>query len=403
MLEKKNVIHTSERAILVGLVHQHQPEEKLQEYLDELEFLTETAGGNAVKRFYQKLDRPHPATFVGSGKIEELRLYTQEHKIDLVIFDDELSPSQLKNIEKIFNPNELEKNVKILDRTNLILDIFAQRARTAHSKTQVELAQYQYLLPRLTRMWTHLERQKGGIGLRGPGETEIETDRRIIREKISLLKSRLKDIDKQMAIQRKNRGELVRVALVGYTNVGKSTLMNLLSKSEVFAENKLFATLDTTVRKVVLENLPFLLSDTVGFIRKLPTQLVESFKSTLDETRESDLLLHVVDISHPQWEEQMAIVKRTLLEIGAGDKPVLTIFNKVDAFKDPELDEDDLTIEHPKPTLAELQKSWMRKKEEDALFISATSRINLDEFRKTLYERIAQIHRERYPYNNFLY
>lgn len=403
MIENRKTIRERERAVLVGVIHQYQDEETLREYMDELEFLVDTAGGVSVKRFTQKLDRPHAGTFIGPGKILELQQYVEENEIDMVVFDDELTPSQLKNIERIFNPVEYDKNVKILDRTNLILDIFAQRARTSHSRTQVELAQYQYLLPRLTRMWTHLERQKGGIGLRGPGETQIETDRRIIQDKIALLKEKLRSIDKQMATQRKNRGELVRVALVGYTNVGKSTIMNLLSKSEVLAENKLFATLDTTVRKVVIENLPFLLSDTVGFIRKLPTQLVESFKSTLDETRESDILLHVVDISHPQWEEHMAVVKKTLAEIGAIDKKIITVFNKVDAFKNPDEDEFDLTIAERKPTLEQLQESWMSRKEEDTVFISAYRKINIDGFRSLLYDRIKEIHSIRYPYNHFLY
>lgn len=403
MIENRKTIRERERAVLVGVIHQYQDEETLREYMDELEFLVDTAGGVSVKRFTQKLDRPNAGTFIGPGKIIELQQYVEENEIDMVVFDDELTPSQLKNIERIFNPVEYDKNVKILDRTNLILDIFAQRARTSHSRTQVELAQYQYLLPRLTRMWTHLERQKGGIGLRGPGETQIETDRRIIQDKIALLKEKLRSIDKQMATQRKNRGELVRVALVGYTNVGKSTIMNLLSKSEVLAENKLFATLDTTVRKVVIENLPFLLSDTVGFIRKLPTQLVESFKSTLDETRESDILLHVVDISHPQWEEHMAVVKKTLAEIGAIDKKIITVFNKVDAFKNPDEDEFDLTIAERKPTLEQLQESWMSRKEEDTVFISAYRKINIDGFRSLLYDRIKEIHSIRYPYNHFLY
>jgi GTP-binding protein HflX len=402
MIEGKSA--RSERALLVGLIHREQPQEKMEEYLAELAFLVETAGATCVERAHQKLDRPHPAYFIGPGKLEEIRLRAGELNIDLVVFDDELSPSQLKNIEKEFNPKEFENNIKVMDRTNLILDIFAQRARTAHAKTQVELAQYQYLLPRLTRMWTHLERQKGGIGLRGPGETEIETDRRIIRDKISLLKTRLGTIDKQMQTQRKNRGELVRVALVGYTNVGKSTLMNLLSKSEVFAENKLFATLDTTVRKVVIENLPFLLSDTVGFIRKLPTQLVESFKSTLDEVRESDLLLHVVDVSHPQFEDHVQVVQRTLNEIGAGEKPTLMVFNKVDAYRAAEIDPHDLTkkVEGPQ-NLEDLQRMWLARGADEAIFISATQRLNLDEFRSTLYRRISQIHKERYPYNHFLY
>lgn len=401
---KKNSL-SPEKAVLIGIIHQQQSEAQLKEYLDELAFLVDTAGAEEMKRFVQKLDKPNPSTFIGSGKIEEVREFVLEAGVDMLVFDDELSPSQLKNIEKIFNPdpNSLEKKIKVLDRTNLILDIFAQRARTSHARTQVELAQYQYLLPRLTRMWTHLERQKGGIGMRGPGETEIETDRRIIREKIALLRDKLKTIDLQMATQRKNRGELVRVALVGYTNVGKSTLMNVLSKSEVFAENKLFATLDTTVRKVVLENLPFLLSDTVGFIRKLPTQLVESFKSTLDEVRESDLLLHVVDISHPQFEAQIQVVQKTLAEIGAGDKPVLMVFNKIDQFQTPEFDPFDLGDTPAPPDLEQLQRTWMNRGDVDAIFISAVQRTHLDGFRKVLYEKIAGIHRERYPYNHFLY
>lgn len=401
----KRLSDTPEKAVLIGIIHQHQSEAQLKEYLDELAFLVDTAGAEEMKRFVQKLDKPNPSTFIGSGKIEEVREFVEMAGIDMLVFDDELSPSQLKNIEKIFNPdpNSLEKKVKVLDRTHLILDIFAQRARTSHARTQVELAQYQYLLPRLTRMWTHLERQKGGIGMRGPGETEIETDRRIIREKIALLRDKLKTIDLQMATQRKNRGELVRVALVGYTNVGKSTLMTLLSKSEVFAENKLFATLDTTVRKVVLENLPFLLSDTVGFIRKLPTQLVESFKSTLDEVRESDLLLHVVDISHPQFEAQIQVVQKTLAEIGAGDKPVLMVFNKIDQFQTPEFDPFDLG-ETPAPLdLEQLQRTWMNRGDGEAVFISAVQRTHLDAFRKVLYDKIAAIHQERYPYNHFLY
>jgi GTP-binding protein HflX len=371
--------------------------DKTHEYLDELEFLVETAGGAVIDRFVQSLDFPNPKTYVGSGKLLEIKEYVKVEEIDLVVFDDELSPSQLRNIEK-----ELE--CKILDRTNLILDIFAKRAQTAHAKVQVELAQYQYLLPRLTRMWTHLERQKGGIGLRGPGETEIETDRRIIRDKISLLKKRLVQIDKQMATQRKNRGELIRVALVGYTNVGKSTIMNLLSKSEVFAENKLFATLDTTVRKVVVDNLPFLLSDTVGFIRKLPHGLVESFKSTLDEVRESDLLVHVVDISHPEFEDQIKTVSETLSELGAGDKKVIMVFNKVDAYKWVEKEEDDLTpatVENI--SLEELKNTWMAKENKPCIFISAKTRENYQEFRQLMYNNIKEVHAIRYPYNNFLY
>ncbi|NBC83088.1 MAG: GTPase HflX [Bacteroidetes bacterium] len=387
-----------ERAVLVGFINQEQNQEKVQEYLNELAFLAETAGANTIEQFTQQLDTPNPKTFVGSGKLEEIRQFVLTHHIDTVIFDDELSPTQLRNIER-----EL-KNCKILDRTNLILDIFAGRAQTAHAKAQVELAQYQYLLPRLTRMWTHLERQRGGIGMRGPGETEIETDRRIIRDKISRLKEQLKKIDRQKSTQRKNRGKLVRVSLVGYTNVGKSTLMNVLSKSEVFAENKLFATLDTTVRKVVIGNLPFLLSDTVGFIRKLPHSLVESFKSTLDEVRESDILLHVVDISHPDFEEQIRIVNETLQEIGANDKKVIYVFNKIDAYDYDQKEEDDLT---PKTranfTLDELKKSWMAKNNAPALFISALEKDNLTEFRNFLYEEVKMLHVQRFPYNDFLY
>ncbi|MGE4288108.1 MAG: GTPase HflX [Salinivirgaceae bacterium] len=386
-----------EQAVLIGVINQDQDEQQVEEYLDELAFLTETAGAIPVKRFTQKLDKPHPKTFVGTGKINEIATYVEEHEIKLIIFDDELTPSQLRNIERAFNS-------RVLDRTNLILDIFAQRAQTAHAKVQVELAQYQYLLPRLTRMWTHLERQRGGIGLRGPGETEIETDRRIIRDKISRLKEQLEKIDRQMSTQRKNRGEMVRVALVGYTNVGKSTLMNLLSKSEVFAENKLFATLDTTVRKVVIGNLPFLLSDTVGFIRKLPHDLVESFKSTLDEVREADVLLHVVDISHPNFEEQIEVVKQTLHEIDKTEKPTFIIFNKIDAYQFIKKDEDDLT---PKTidnfSLEELKKSWMAKNNLPCIFISAKEKNNIDEFRNLIYDKVREIHAKRYPYNNFLF
>lgn len=404
MIEKKKLDVKELRAVLVGIIYQHQTEEKLNEYLDELAFLAETAGIRSVKRYSQRLDKPLPGTFIGSGKISEIQQWVETHEIELVIFDDELSPSQLRNIDKLFNPDEHNKKVLILDRTNLILDIFAQRARTAHAKTQVDLAYYQYMLPRLKGMWTHLERQRGGTGTRGgSGEKEIETDSRIVREKISLLKEKLKEIDKQMITQRKNRGELVRVALVGYTNVGKSTIMNLISKSEVFAENKLFATLDTTVRKVVIQNLPFLLSDTVGFIRKLPTQLVESFKSTLDEVRESDLLLHVVDISHPQFEEQYATVNKTLAEIHAADKPTITVFNKIDNYKNPDKDEFDLTGKHQGFTLDELKQTWMSKLHNDCIFISAGQRININEFRDVLYEKVAAIHKERYPYNHFLY
>lgn len=404
MLEKKKLDVKELKAVLVGIIYQHQTEEKLNEYLDELSFLTETAGIKAVKRYSQRLDKPLPGTFIGTGKITEIQKYVEENKIELVIFDDELVPSQLRNIDRLFNPNENHKKVLILDRTNLILDIFAQRARTAHAKTQVDLAYYQYMLPRLKGMWTHLERQRGGTGTRGgSGEKEIETDARIVRKKISLLKEKIKDIDKQMITQRKNRGELVRVALVGYTNVGKSTIMTLISKSEVFVENKLFVTLDTTVRKVVIKNLPFLLSDTVGFIRKLPTQLIESFKSTLDEVKESDLLLHVIDISHPQFEEQYNIVNKTLAEIGAGDKPTITVFNKIDNYKNPEIDEFDLTGKPQGIMLDELKQSWMSQLNNDCIFISAVKKMNVSKFRNTLYEKIAVIHKERYPYNHFLY
>lgn len=397
MLEKE--IINFEKTVLVGAITSSQSEEKLIEYLDELEFLTYTAGGEVVKRFWQKVDKPNPKTFLGSGKIEEVHLYIKNNDIKTVIFDDELSPSQQKNISKILE-------CKVLDRTNLILDIFAQRAETSYARTQVELAQCQYLLPRLSGMWTHLERQKGGIGLRGPGETEIETDRRIVRDRIALLKEKIKTIDKQMAIQRSNRGAMVRVALVGYTNVGKSTLMNSISKSEVFVENKLFATLDTTVRKVVIENLPFLLSDTVGFIRKLPTQLVESFKSTLDEVREADLLLHVVDISHPDFEDHIASVNQILMDIKSNEKPTLMIFNKIDAYKPKPFDEDDLLIEKtPKHfSLDELKKTWMNNiGEKNTIFISATNKDNFEEFREKVYEAVRQIHITRFPYNNFLY
>ena len=386
-----------ERAVLVGLITPAQDKKKVEEYLNELEFLVETAGGVAVKRFVQKLNYPNPQTYVGSGKLEEIFQYVKAEDIDMVVVDDELGPSQLRNLEKALE-------CKILDRTNLILDIFASRARTAHAKVQVELAQYQYLLPRLTRMWTHLERQRGGIGLRGPGETEIETDRRIIRDKISLLKKRLKEIDKQKATQRKNRGKLVRVALVGYTNVGKSTLMNLLSKSDILAENKLFATLDTTVRKVVIENLPFLLSDTVGFIRKLPTGLIESFKSTLDEVRESDILIHVIDISHPEFEDQIRTVNQTLAEIGAGDKDVIMVFNKIDAFRLVPQEESEPEGEtRESPGLEELKATWMSRENQPCIFVSAKTKENFPEFKKLLYDHIRAVHAVRYPYNNFLY
>jgi GTPase len=392
-----------ETCVLVGIVTKTQGMDLLTEYLNELAFLASTADAVTLKRFWQNLDHPDSRTFVGSGKIEEVKNYVFENEIDMVIFDDELSPSQLRNLERIFNDEK--HKVKILDRNNLILDIFASRARTAHSKVQVELAQYEYLLPRLTRMWTHLERQKGGIGMRGPGELQIESDRRIIRDRIAKLKEDLKTIDKQKATQRGNRGAMVRVALVGYTNVGKSTLMNVMSKSEVLAENKLFATLDTTVRKVVLRNLPMLLSDTVGFIRKLPHQLIESFKSTLDEVRESDLLVHVVDISHPQFEDHYRIVNETLQEIGAGDKPVLLVFNKIDAYTFEQLDEDDLSERTVRNySLEELKASWMAKlPEESVLFISATKKQQMDQFKDTLYERVREIHITRYPFNDFLY
>ncbi|HEY4628847.1 MAG TPA: GTPase HflX [Flavobacterium sp.] len=398
MLEKEVI--NFEKTAIVGIVTQNQSEEKLREYLDELEFLTFTAGGQVVKRFSQKMERPNPKTFVGTGKIEEIHHFVKENDISTLIFDDELSPSQQKNISKIIT------ECKILDRTHLILDIFAQRAETSYARTQVELAQCQYLLPRLSGMWTHLERQKGGIGMRGPGETEIETDRRIVRDRIALLKEKIKSIDKQMGTQRGNRGAMVRVALVGYTNVGKSTLMNAIGKSDVFVENKLFATLDTTVRKVVIKNLPFLLSDTVGFIRKLPTQLVDSFKSTLDEVREADLLLHVVDISHPEFEDQIESVNKTLLDIKCNDKPVIMVFNKIDAYKPLTIDEDDLMTEKtPRHfTLEEWKATWMNKVgEQNALFISATHKENFEEFRERVYEAVRHIHITRFPYNKFLY
>lgn len=388
----------TEKVVLIGLITQYQNEEKCNEYLDELEFLTLTAGGKAVKRFVQKLETPNPKTFIGTGKLEDVRQYIEANNIGTVIFDDELRSSQLRNIEKVLN-------VKVLDRTNLILDIFAARAQTSYARTQVELAQCQYLLPRLTRLWTHLERQKGGIGLRGPGETEIETDRRIIRDKISLLKKKLEIVDKQMAVQRKNRGKMVRVALVGYTNVGKSTLMNVVSKSEVFAENKLFATVDTTVRKVVIKNLPFLLTDTVGFIRKLPTQLIESFKSTLDEVREADLLLHVVDISHPNFEDHMASVNKTLVEIGSADKPTIIVFNKIDAFKHQTIDEDDLVTEKTEIhfSLDEWEKTWMNRLNNNCVFISALNKENMEAFKEKVFEEVKKIHITRFPYNDLLY
>ena len=394
-IPKKSI--DKEKVVLVGLITGRTDEKMIKEYLDELAFLVDTAGGETVKMFTQKLPQPDHRTFIGSGKLQEVKEYVKAAEVELVVFDDELSGSQVKNIEKALD-------CRILDRNNLILDIFAKRARTSHAKTQVELAQYEYLLPRLTRMWTHLERQRGGIGLRGPGETEIETDRRIIRDKIALLKKKLIQIDKQMATQRKNRGAMIRVALVGYTNVGKSTIMNQLSKSDVFAENKLFATLDTTVRKVVVDNLPFLLSDTVGFIRKLPHSLVESFKSTLDEVREADLLLHVVDISHPDFEEQINVVKGTLTEINAGDKPTIIVFNKIDAYTWTEKEEDDLTPStEENVTLDELKNSWMGKSEDPVIFISALQKSNWDELRKMVYDKVKKIHVKRYPYNNFLY
>jgi GTP-binding protein HflX len=386
-----------EKVILVGLIYGKQDERVVQEYLDELEFLAETAGAEIWERFTQRLVNPHPATFVGSGKLQEILDFVTVHEIDSVIFDDELSATQLRNIEKVIE-------CKILDRTNLILDIFAKRAQTAHAKTQVELAQYQYLLPRLTRMWTHLERQQGGIGMRGPGESQIETDKRIILDKISLLKSELARIDKQMMVQRKNRGNMVRVALVGYTNVGKSTIMNMISKSDVFAEDKLFATLDTTVRKVVVGNLPFLLTDTVGFIRKLPHHLVESFKSTLDETRESDILIHVVDIAHPGFEEQIEVVNKTLNDIGASDKPMIYLFNKIDAFTHVEKEEDDLTPStRENKTLEDWENSWMAKENMNAIFISAKQRVNVANFKRLLYEEVKKIHVTRFPFNDFLF
>lgn len=389
---------SSERTVLVGLVTPAQTEAKVNEYLDELEFLADTAGAVTVRKFTQKMNGPDSRTFVGKGKLEEIRQFVEDNEIGMVIFDDDLTSKQVANIER-------ELKVKILDRTSLILDIFAKRAQTANAKTQVELAQYQYLLPRLTRMWTHLERQRGGIGMRGPGETQIETDRRIILDKISRLKDELKSIDRQKSIQRKNRGKLTRVALVGYTNVGKSTIMNLLSKSDVFAENKLFATLDTTVRKVIIDNLPFLLTDTVGFIRKLPTHLVESFKSTLDEVRDADILLHVVDISHPNFEEQIEVVNRTLAEVcGSADKPMIMVFNKIDAFSYTPKDEDDLTPRtRENIPLEELKASWMSRLGTDAVFISAKKGTNIDELKQKIYEKAKEIHLTRFPYNDFLY
>lgn len=396
MLEVEKIDY--EKCVLVGLVTQKQTHDKMTEYLDELEFLAYTAGGQVLKRFSQKLERPNPKTFIGTGKMEDVAAYVEEHEIGTVIFDDELTPGQQRNIEALLK-------CKIVDRTFLILDIFAQRAQTSYARTQVELAQYEYLLPRLVGLWTHLERQRGGIGMRGPGETEIETDRRIVRDRITLLKKKMLTIDKQMATQRGNRGSLVRVALVGYTNVGKSTLMNMISKSSVFAENKLFATLDTTVRKVVIGNLPFLLSDTVGFIRKLPTQLVDSFKSTLDEVREADMLLHVVDISHPQFEDHINAVNQILDEIKSMDKPILMVFNKIDAYTSEDFDDDDLMVERTGAhySLEEWEKTWMARTNGDAIFISALNKNNIESFRKKVYERVREIHVTRFPYNEFLY
>ncbi|HBS19736.1 MAG TPA: GTPase HflX [Flavobacteriales bacterium] len=393
MAKKREPLSTAkpaETCVLIGLATRHQRREQLEEYLEELAFLAETAKAERQRTFIQSLDKPDVRTFVGSGKLQEIKEYVEEEDIDIIIFDDELSPIQLRNIEK-----EIPER-KVLDRTNLILDIFAQRAATAHAKTQVELAQYQYLLPRLTNMWTHLQKQKGGIGMKGPGEKEIETDRRVIRDRIALLRKQLAGIDKQMATQRKNRGQMIRVALVGYTNVGKSTLMTLMSKSDVFAENKLFATLDTTVRKVVIDNLPFLLSDTVGFIRKLPTQLIESFKSTLDETRESDMLLHVIDVSHPQFEDHMAVVERTLADIGSDSKPTMVLFNKIDLLKNPDGER----------TPADLERGIRERFGAlgyDVMFLSAKTKVGYDAFRSTLYERVKELHIKRYPYNQFLY
>ncbi|MDB9895365.1 GTPase HflX [Flavobacteriales bacterium] len=387
-----------EKAILIGLITPDTTPEQVYEYLDELAFLAKTAGAQPIRNFTQRLKHPDTTTFLGKGKIEEVRVYAEEHCIELIIFDDDLSPSQIRNIQKIF------ENCKIIDRSNLILDIFASRAQTAQARTQVELAQYEYLLPRLTGMWTHLERQKGGIGMRGPGETQIESDRRIIKDKIALLKKKLDKIDKQSFTRRKGRADMIRVALVGYTNTGKSTLMNKLAKSDIFAENKLFATLDTTVRKVVVENLPFLLSDTVGFIRKLPHQLVESFKSTLDEVRESDLLIHVVDISNPNFEDQIKIVNSTIAEIGASNKPMLIIFNKIDAYTYIQKDDDDLTdVLKENLSLEDLKKSWMANLDSESLFISALNKTNFEQLRERLYLRVKELHIKRYPYNNFLY
>ena len=396
MLEKKNLDY--EKVVLVGIINQQQNEEKSKEYLDELEFLTYTAGGEVIARFTQRMDSANSKTFIGTGKMEELAQFIEENEIGTVVFDDELTPAQQNNIEKILR-------IKVLDRTTLILDIFAQRAQTSYARTQVELAQYQYLLPRLTGLWTHLERQRGGIGMRGPGETEIETDRRIVRDRIALLKKKLENIDRQMATQRGNRGALVRVALIGYTNVGKSTLMNVISKSDVFAENKLFATLDTTVRKVVIGNLYFFFKDTFGFLRKLPTQLIESFKSTLDEVREADLLLHIVDISHPNFEEHITSVNQILTEIQSSDKPTIMVFNKIDAYKHLIIENDDLITERTTRhfTLDEWKQTWMNRMNGDAVFISATDKNNIDEFREKVYKKVREIHVTRFPYNNFLY
>lgn len=392
MLQNTEINDNTEKVVLVGIITGKESENRINEYLDELEFLVETAGGQTIARFTQKLEKPEPSTFIGSGKLQEVAEFVKAAKIDIVIFDDELNASQIRNIERGLD-------CRILDRTNLILDIFARRARTSYAKTQVELAQYEYLLPRLTRMWTHLGRQRGGIGLRGPGETEIETDRRIIRDRISVLKKKLEQIDKQMATQRKTRGKIVRVALVGYTNVGKSTIMNQLSKSDLFAENKLFATLDTTVRKVVIYDLPFLLSDTVGFIRKLPHSLIESFKSTLDEVREADLIIHVVDISHPNFEEQISTVNQTLAEIGAFDKPVIMVFNKTDAYRWIEKEEDDLTpIVKENIALEDLKKTWMANFSQPTLFVSALKKENWEELKNVLYQKVKEIHISRYPY-----
>ncbi len=397
MVKMYDTAEQKERVVIVGLITGRQDDRQAKEYLDELEFLVDTSGAEVWERFIQRLDTPHPATFVGSGKLKEIADFIRVHNIETVVFDDELSPTQIRNIEPVLQ-------CKILDRTNLILDIFANRAQTAHSKTQVELAQCKYMLPRLTRLWSHLERQQGGIGTRGPGESQIETDKRIILDRISFLKAQLEKIDSQMMTQRRNRGKVVRVALVGYTNVGKSTILNLISKSEVFAENKLFATLDTTVRKVVIGNLPFLLTDTVGFIRKLPHHLVESFKSTLDETREADLLIHVVDISHPGFESQVEVVNKTLADIGASDKPMIYLFNKIDAFRYIVKEEDDLLPStKDNMSLEDWKQSWMGQHENLSLFISATEKINIEEFKKAIYEEIKAIHIKRFPYNDFLY